>query len=244
MRDDVAIQLKREFGKSAAFRREQELFAKQVERRLNDRREDDRFDSDLAELTAMVVMASEADITAFRVTLDSYDAATVEALMENERMRDIAQAKIDELLDDAFVLPDGRRVFKSRDGRVFDEHGVELGPDEIDPDLIEDWRPEREAYLLAIEDKQEFDKERAELLGFQERVDQARVEIEADDLTKQDLDTIKDELAASIPVAAKKNLLDHEEPVIADVRGDFAAAAPAPNVIVPDLTRDLQRLAR
>jgi hypothetical protein len=129
------------FAKSAAYRREQELFARSVERRQKEERESDRIEGDLDDLAAMTVLATETDIDTFRVKLDAYDAANTAALMENDRLRDIAQAKVDDLLNDAFVLPDGRRAFKTKDGRVFDEHGLQLGADDIDPDLIEGWRP-------------------------------------------------------------------------------------------------------
>ena len=45
----------------------------------------------------------------------------------------------------AYLLPDGRRVFKTEDGsRVFDEHSIEVT--DFDPETIEDWRPRREAF--------------------------------------------------------------------------------------------------
>ncbi|MEM1163508.1 MAG: hypothetical protein AAGJ28_21455, partial [Pseudomonadota bacterium] len=57
------------------------------------------------------------------------------------------QARIDALLEGAFIMPDGRRVFKSEDGqRVYDEFGKEVGRDGIDPDLIPDGLPAWESY--------------------------------------------------------------------------------------------------
>lgn len=244
MRADATRSWKHEFAKSAAFRREQELFAKTVERRIKEDNAADRVEDSLSDLTTMAVMATETDIADFQMKLDAYDAATVEALMENERMREIAQAKIEGLLGDAYVLPDGRRVFKLKDSRVIDEYGVQLGPDEIDPDLIEDWRPGGEDYLLAVEQKEELDREHTELLEFQERIDEAREQIEADDLTKQDIKDIGAELEAAIPMAARKNTPDYEEASVADVRSDFAAAASPERIEVPDLKRDLQQLVQ
>ncbi|MGE3829506.1 MAG: hypothetical protein AB7F76_00810 [Parvibaculaceae bacterium] len=233
---------KHEFAKSAAYRREQEFFAKEVDRRIKEDRKDERIEDDLTELAAIALLASETDIGEFRARLDAYDAATTEALIENARLREITQAKIDELLGDAYVLPDGRRVFKTKDGRVIDEHGVEIGADEVDPDLIEDWRPGGEDYILALEEKEKLDQEHAELLEFQERIDEAREEIEADDLTKQDIADIEAELEAAMPMAARKNTPDYEHAATTDVRKDFAAAVSPASIAVPDLKRDLQQL--
>jgi hypothetical protein len=202
MRDATTPSWRREFAKSAAYRREQELFAKQVERRIKEDRRDERIDGDLDELAAVAVLASESDITEFRARLDAMDTANTEALIENERLRRIVQARIDQMLEDAYVLPDGRRVFKMKDGRVIDEHGAELGADEIDPDLIEDWRPIGEDYILALEDKNELDLEHQQRLDFQERIDEAREQIEGNDVTKQDIADIETELEASMPRAA------------------------------------------
>ncbi len=89
---------------------------------------------------AFVVMATDTELADFNVTLDAYDAATVDALMENEEHLKAVRQELKILLDQAYVLPDGRRVFKTEDGtRVFDEQGVEVK--DIDPDAIEDWRP-------------------------------------------------------------------------------------------------------
>jgi hypothetical protein len=231
-----------EFARSAAWRREQDLFAKEAERRVKQERESERSEDSLDELTTIAIMASEADIQAFRARLDAYDADNTEALLENERLREITRAKIDGMLRDAFVLPDGRRVFKMKDGRVIDEHRVVLRPDEIDPDLIEDWRPGGEDYILALEQKEELDKEHAERLEFQERIDVAREKLEADDLTRQDIREIEDELKTSMPIAARRRTSDPEEAPAANVRGDFTAAASPQRIVVPDLGRDLQPL--
>lgn len=67
-------------------------------------------------VAAAEVAATEIQIRQFNAKLDVYDQATVDALMENQRLREAVQAKMDAMLDRAFVVEDGRRVFKSADG--------------------------------------------------------------------------------------------------------------------------------
>ena len=55
-------------------------------------------------------------IEAFSIKLDTYETATVEALIANEKAMELVQARLDDLLDRAHVVEDGRRVFKTRDG--------------------------------------------------------------------------------------------------------------------------------
>ena len=153
------------------------------------------------------MLASESEIAAFRTTLDVYDTATVEALMENRRALDEVRTRIDDMLLKAYVLPDGRRVFKSEDGtQVFDEHGNELGPDEIDADAIEDWRPRYEAYAGAVEEERVLLEERQELLDFQERVDEIRGRLDEDGITHDELRELEAELQDTMPVAVQRKL--------------------------------------
>src|SRR5690606_14630576 len=133
MRMPTTISPRHEFARSAAISRalqrrlsEEALRKRQEE---DEEREQDRVDSNLIELAQTVIWATEMRIREFEMSLDRHDAATVEALMENERELVEVRERIAERLERAFVLPDGRHVFKSEDGtRVFDEYGVEVAP--------------------------------------------------------------------------------------------------------------------
>lgn len=86
-------------------------------------------DSREAHLHAILVveLASPAEIAAFTVRLDSYDAATVEAMIANEEALAKVREDVKIMLDKAYMLDDGRRVFKTEDGtRIFDEQGQEV----------------------------------------------------------------------------------------------------------------------
>jgi hypothetical protein len=63
-------------------------------------------------------LATPEQIAAFTVRLDTYDTATVEALLANQEALDAVKARIDDLLLKAHTLPDGRRVFKTEDGTI------------------------------------------------------------------------------------------------------------------------------
>lgn len=109
------------------------------------------------------------------MTTAHYQEAAYEAVVQNEQLLSKAREARQELFDRAFVLPDGRRVFESEDGiPVFDEHGSELDPSTISADEIADARPKYEELVrrdVAISD---LTNERAELLAYQQKVDEAR----------------------------------------------------------------------
>lgn len=99
-------------------------------------------------------MATPTQVEEFEIKLDSYDEAIVTALMENQELLDAVRNEITAMLSQAYVLEDGRRVFKTEDGtQVFDEFGTEVQADEVDPLQIDDSLPTWEAlniYILGL----------------------------------------------------------------------------------------------
>ena len=236
---------KEEFARSAAWRREQDRFARDVEQRRKDRREADHAEDEFLEFAASAIMATVDDIEQLRMTLDRLDAANVEALMQNRIALDKSRERIETMLGPAYTLPDGRRVFKTKDGlRVFDENGVELGHEDIDPDLIEDWRPDYESFAAEKAAMQALLEERAELEEFQNRIDAARERLDDDDLTKQDIADIEVDLESNAPLAVQQLLPDYDEKAAITPTRDFAAAASPSVIAVPDLSQDLQHFTR
>ena len=189
-------------------------------------------------------MATADDIEQLRVTIDRYDAATVEALIANQEALEASRDRIEQMLGKAFVLPDGRGVFKTEDGlRVFDEHGAELQADEIDPDMIEDWRPKYEKFFAEKEIEAGLVEERRSLIEFQDQLDKARDHLDQDGLTKANLADIEADLEASMPLAVQRKLPGFVEPTIPAAARDFsAAAAIAPDLA--DLKLDLPEFSR
>lgn len=212
-----------EFARSAAYRREQDRFFKEADKRLKEDRKVERFDDDIADLATVAVLASDEDLAKLQIALDAYDAATVEALLDNEQQLIAVRERIQCMLNEAYMLPDGRRVFKSADGRVFDEHGIELAPEQLDLALIEDWRPGYEGYRDAIQLQTDLHRERTGLLEYQERIEDARTKIDGDVVTKQDIADIRADLDASMPMAVREIARPETMPE-RDLQADFSAA--------------------
>lgn len=166
----------------------------------------------------------------FRVELDSYDTATIAALQENERELAAVRERLDGLLLKAHVLPDGRRVFKTEDGRrVFDEFGSELDVTTIDPDLIGDERPRWESYQPYFERSQELTLERDEILEYQSRLDAARERIDAGEISREEFDELRDELKTAMPDAVRAQVpeLAAEVTMDTDLAGPFLSGPAA-----------------
>lgn len=220
---------RQEFAKRAEWRREDERrFDQQKLKEESDKKKEREREAEQESLldTALVAMATDTEFAAFNVELDAYDAATVEALMENEERLDAVRQELKILLDQAYVLPDGRRVFKTEDGsRVFDEHGVEVK--DIDPDAIEDWRPHWEKYQNPFEREADLAKQREDILEFQKVTDEARAEAkkagENGGMSAERLEELRRKLADEAPDAVKVKM-DKDAPE----RGVDIAAAPSP----------------
>ncbi len=149
-----------------------------------------------------VIMATEAQIQAFEIKLDSYDQATVAALMENQEQLDVVRSEIAAMLARAYVLEDGRRVFKTEDGtQVFDEFGAEVGTDEVDPLQIDDSLPTWEAFSAKNDLEQSLEAERADIFEFQEKLDAAREQIADGDISEADLEALDADLLDAMPPA-------------------------------------------
>lgn len=208
-----------EFARHAALtdeeQRRRRAFAAQEQKQ---REEKEARDSREAHLHALLVaeLASPAEIAAFTAQLDSYDAATVEAMMANEEALDKVREDLKIMLDKAYVLEDGRRVFKTEDGaRIFDEQGQEVT--ELDPELIEDERPRWEEFLALTEREQALIAEREDLARYQDKLDQAREAADQDGMTKAELHELERDLGADMPEAVRTRL-DRQQLAEAEMR--------------------------
>ncbi|MBX3568392.1 MAG: hypothetical protein KF914_10060 [Rhizobiaceae bacterium] len=240
--------LRREF----AVRAEAAAYERFRQRELDDRKRRDRENSaergadDSMDIALAVISVAEADH--FRVELDTHDAATVEALQINDAQLVQARARLEKLFAKAHVLPDGRRVFKTEDGtRVFDENGQELRSEQIDPGEIGDERPRWEAAKTVIEENKALEKERADILDYQQKLDEARKRLDAGDMTKGEFDQLRKELKAEMPDAVREVLPEHaKEPAVQadanaaidielDIADDMVPTAAAPKPPMPGM---------
>lgn len=212
------------------WKRLQHQFAK---KRLDQERKDkleNRLDDNIAALAVEVIMATELQIQQFQIKLTSYDAATVTALMDNQERLDAVNLQMSVLLDQAYVLEDGRRVFKTEDGtQVFDEHGEEVGADVVDPASIGDEHPTWESYQTLRLEKSQIEVERTEILEFQERLDDAREQTADGQISEVDLEALEADLADMMPASVRANVPGMEAPAAApELSASFAKpAAPA-----------------
>lgn len=183
----------------------QKFFARQQEEQRSRRERNEELRGDEAELMDMTLaVISSAETREFRIELDSYDVATVEALHTNEIELVRAQLERDKLFAKAHVLPDGRHVFKTEDGlRVFDENGLEMSNETIEADAIDDSRPRWEAARPIIETHNALVKERDELLDYQSKLDDARERLDRGDLNRKEFDELREELNADMPDAVR-----------------------------------------
>lgn len=187
--------------------RQQQWFIKA--RQDNQRRDtiEDKAEQDASAFATAVVMATPIQIVEFEIKLDSYDEAIVTALMENQELLDAVRNEITAMLSQAYVLEDGRRVFKTEDGtQVFDEFGAEVQADEVDPLQIDDSLPTWEAFSAKNDLEQTLEAERAQIFEFQEKVDAARDQVAEGDISEADLDALDADLLDTMPPAVRDHV--------------------------------------
>ena len=194
-----------------AAKDEQERKEKQEERA-------EKTDLDLATAVEMTI-ATEVQIEAFHEKLDKYDEATIRALMENEKALEIIQTKMDELLSRAHRLEDGQRVF--------DEFGTELDRETIDPNTIDDNAPRWEAYQPLMLEEARLEAQRASLIEFQDKLDDARERSSQEDFTVEELESLEAELEADMPPSVAQFLpADMQPAATPTMKSDYEAVAP------------------
>lgn len=192
--------------------RQQRWFIKAREDQERREKDQDRLEDDFAALVASVTMATEAQIAAFTTKLDSYDEATVKALMDNQEILDAVNARIDAMLERAYVMEDGRRAFRTEDGtQVFDQTGIEIMAEELDPDLIDPLAPTWEAFGAEIALRDKYVAERTEIIEYQVRLDAAREQAAGEDITEVELGQLDAELVGLMPTAIQKHVPGMEQ---------------------------------
>ena len=183
-------------------------------------------EEEFLDFVVSAILATEIEVQEFQARLDTYDEATVKALMENQEALDLLQLQITEMLSSAHVMEDGTRVFKSEDGTwAVDEHGQRLDNEIHDIYAIPRTKVTAEEYLEVHEQKKQLMQERQELLDYQEKLDDAREHSNADNFTKDELDALDKELEADMPEAVKRQLSDYQPSQEADLQSAFEASA-------------------
>ena len=168
---------------------------------------EEREEDSATALSAAATLASEIQIREFKVKVDAYDSATVTALMENQELLDAVNKRLEAMLARAHVLEDGRRVFRTEDGtQVFDEHGLEVTAEEINPDSILPDAPTWEVFSAGLEEQSRLQAERTEIIEFQEKVDATRERVDAGQITEAEVEELNADLLESMPDTIKRHV--------------------------------------
>lgn len=224
--------LRREFKGRAEAAALQRFFREQEEQRERRERKEDIEDdaAELIEATALIVSASE--IEDFKIDLDRYDAAMITALQRNEEELARVRESLNQYLAKAYVLSDGRRVFKTEDGQhVYDEYGQEVDASVVAPDEIADNLPRWEEVDDLVEKRNALEAERAELLEYQTKLDEARERLDSGEITQEEFDKMREDLIAAMPEAVREQIPELAEEKDADAK---ASAAPVEQLDITD----------
>lgn len=193
--------------------RQRKWFIKARHDRQKQEEQADKSEDDKAALVVEAVLATEQQIRDFEIKLDQYDTATVTALMENQKQLDAVNIRIEDMLSRAYVMDDGRRVFKTRDGlKVFDEYDQFVSRDELDYDLIGPDHPVAEDFKKEIHDRSHLEERKEGLLEFQGKVDNNRERATADDLTQDEIEEMKADLKELAPEEVKAHMPGYDNP--------------------------------
>ena len=158
-------------------------------------------------LVDMAFVAMQALEQELRETIETYQTATVLALEENRKALEEIERQRQEMLDRAYVMDDGRRVFKSRDGeRVFDEFGQQIGKDELDPDMIPNDQDVWEDFDEFNSGRDRLKAEREQLLDYQEFLDEGEAKLDKGGLSESEKKTLRQELESAMPLSVRKQV--------------------------------------
>ena len=185
----------------------------------------DKSEEAFMELVASVILATEIEIQEFQAKLDTYDEATVKALMENTKLLEAINEKIQENLKHANTLEDGTRVYKSEDGTWgINEHGQRFDGEAYDMETIPSTKVTAEEAETDFKTRDMLQRERTEILEFQEKSDHARERSNSDDFTKDELDALDKELEAEMPLAVKRQMPDYKPTQETTLKTDFTSS--------------------
>lgn len=224
--------LTRHFGRDGGkavreHERKKRSFEKQRQDKNRREREADLAEEQLESFAIGMVAATLDEIEAFEARLDTYDEATVRALMINQERLDAVNDEIMELLARAHMLDDGRRVFLTEDRtKAFDEFGTEVTSEELDFDTAPPGVPTWETYSAKLDRQRELIEEREQIIEYQTKLDHAREEIGDGEISKDDLEALDAELLDAMPLTVRREI--SEAAPAADrpaIRAHFAGAS-------------------
>ena len=214
--------LRHEFTRqSMAYRHHQQRLREKLERE-QQRLEEQAAEDDLMSIAQMAVEVTAEDIAAFDDKLTIYETLTTAEIMRLQEQMDQLLEQREVLLSNAYVLPNGRRVFKTEDGtQVFDENGTEVSTEIVSPEQIEDWRPRWETYNGVTQDLEQTKSALNELHKFQSELDEIREDFNGGKVSAEELADLEKRLEASVPetIRMQKTAMDAKGPLAARGQG-------------------------
>jgi len=179
-------------------------------------------EEEFLDLVASVILADPIEVEAFKADLDTYDALTIEAIMENREILERLYLERDAALENSYQLDDGMHIFKSEDGiRVFDKEGNQLTPDIVEPNQIPDHHTTHEAWQDIRNKIHKHEIIDQKLLDYQEKLDTARERLDDDELTQEEFDELKDGIEKDMPIEVRSKLSDYDPSQETDLKSDF-----------------------
>lgn len=186
----------------------------------------EKAENEFLDLATSAILATEIQVQEFQARLDIYDEATVKALMENTRALEAINERIQQNLKSAHVMEDGTRVFKSEDGTWgIDEHGQRFDSETQNMDAIPETRVTAEEAAIDFDERDLLNRERTEILDYQQKLDEARERSNSDEFTKDELDELDNALEAEMPQAVKRQLPDYDPSQETTLKTDFTSVA-------------------
>ena len=216
------------------------LFRKQREFRIEAEFIADQKDGNVKAFAASTAaLATPIELEEFSAELNILDVATISAILHNQEILQRLYRERDAMLDNAYMLEDGTRVFKSEDGaRVFDEHGDLVSDEVIHPDEIPDHHTKAEPYLNILSGIKKHKAIESELIAYQEKLDEARQRVDSREMTKQELEKYKVNLQRDMPIEVKRQLPDYDPANEQILKSDFTASSKTSQLTAADMRID------
>ncbi|GAA6210958.1 hypothetical protein NBRC116602_06980 [Hyphomicrobiales bacterium 4NK60-0047b] len=210
MKPQELIHLKNTFSERARMKHDQKLTNQREQIQEKQKRKQAERDEDF-DMFMTVVLASQDDIQSFQNILDEYESKATERILDLQNQLDQQLIKQQEMLNNAYVLPDGRRVFKYKNtDKIIDEFGKKVSSDVIDTDFIPDHHPDGETYQSTFDNISKTREQRKEAIEFRDRVNEMQDEIDQGKVSEDRLNDLKSEFDDIMPDSLRPE--EHVQP--------------------------------
>jgi hypothetical protein len=180
------------------FREKQARFNERAKEKREEQIEERKEQEQTAQIEA--ALASPQQVIEFEHKLEIRETATIETLMNLRKQLDAADKRVNEMLDQAYTLPDGRKVFKTKDGKqVFDQNGEELSSKEIDPEAINDTHTFWEDFKFGIDERTDIQERFEDAQKYQTKLDEAREKLNDGNMTAKEMHSLEADLEKTMP---------------------------------------------